>query len=116
MLLDDVVLTVMVRSTAALILTGGAALLHQSWPLMTRAGKAEDSPLATAPVYSDWGEIATVPLTFACAGRVERHLSGPAVDALNHISGIILLALCVQLSAKGQHGLSQEADAGLHVG
>src|SRR5690349_6609329 len=29
-------------STHALTVTGGVALLHQGWPLMTRAGKAAD--------------------------------------------------------------------------
>src|SRR6478736_9327692 len=41
-LLGNLLLGALGISTAALVVTGGAALLHQGWPLMTRAGKAAD--------------------------------------------------------------------------
>ncbi|MFO1090040.1 MAG: MarC family protein [Hyphomicrobiales bacterium] len=51
-------------STGALTLTGGAALLHQGWPLMTRAGKASDREVDLAASEGDWRLLTTVPLTF----------------------------------------------------
>lgn len=63
-LLGEVLLTALGISTAALTLTGGAALLHQGWPLMTRAGKAEDRNLPAQGAPADWTELAAVPLTF----------------------------------------------------
>lgn len=63
-LLGDVLLTALGISTAALTLTGGAALLHQGWPLMTRAGKAEDRSLPAPQTPASWSELTAVPLTF----------------------------------------------------
>ena len=63
-LLGNLLLTALGISTAALTLTGGAALLHQGWPLMTRAGKAEDRAIPVAPVPINVIDMATVPLTF----------------------------------------------------
>jgi multiple antibiotic resistance protein len=63
--LGHTVLSALGISTAALTVTGGAALLHQGWPLMTRAGKAEDrTPAANTPRDASWEALAAVPLTF----------------------------------------------------
>lgn len=158
-LLGNLVLTALGISTAALIVTGGAALLHQGWPLMTRAGKAEDRNIALDQAPADWVDLAAVPLTFpitigggtiavvisasgrfhtpadmaavaavcalmavpifftfSFAGRLVRHLSGGAADAVNRVSGIILFALGAQLSVKGLFGLYQAADAAFRLG
>lgn len=63
-LLGEMLLTALGISTAALTLTGGAALLHQGWPLMTRAGKAEDRSVVLPAAPGAWEEMAAVPLTF----------------------------------------------------
>lgn len=63
-LLGQLLLTALGISTAALTLTGGAALLHQGWPLMTRAGKASDRDLSSVASPASWDEMAAVPLTF----------------------------------------------------
>lgn len=63
-LLGNFLLSALGISTAALTLTGGAALLHQGWPLMTRAGKAADRQVATAAAPGHWEQLAAVPLTF----------------------------------------------------
>jgi len=63
-LLGSLLLTAVGISTAALTLTGGAALLHQGWPLMTRAGKAADRDVPDLPTAVKWEELAAVPLTF----------------------------------------------------
>jgi multiple antibiotic resistance protein len=59
------VLSLLGIETAALTVTGGAALLHQGWPLMTRAGKAEDrAPDPDQTRQSSWEQLSAVPLTF----------------------------------------------------
>jgi multiple antibiotic resistance protein len=63
-LLGNLVLGALGISTAALTFTGGAALLHQGWPLMTRAGKATDREVAVMPTPAVWDSLAAVPLTF----------------------------------------------------
>ena len=63
-LLGGLLLAALGISTAALTFTGGAALLHQGWPLMTRAGKAADRDVPAAPAPAQWEELAAVPLTF----------------------------------------------------
>lgn len=153
-LLGDVVLKALGISAAALTVTGGAALLHQGWPLMTRAGKAADREVAATANLGAWEDMAAVPLTFPItigggtiavvvsaatrysnlpdlaavavicvlmaipvfltfyfAGRLVRHLSSGAVDAVNRVSGIILFALGAQLTVKGLHGLYHLTDA-----
>lgn len=158
-LLGNLVLTALGISTAALTLTGGAALLHQGWPLMTRAGKALDREVPAQANPASWDEMAAVPLTFpitigggtiavvigavsrfhspadlaavagvcalmavpvfltfSFAGRLVRHLSAGAADAVNRISGIILFALGAQLAVKGIHGLYQLSDAAFRAG
>lgn len=63
--LGHVVLQALGISTAALTVTGGAALLHQGWPLMTRAGKAADRDVpADVQTEGAWEALAAVPLTF----------------------------------------------------
>lgn len=156
-LLGSLVLSALGISTAALILTGGAALIHQGWPLMTRAGKAADREVQVMPGSGNWEGMAAVPLTFpitigggtiavvvsaatryaapwdlaalaavcllmavpvfltfSFAGRLVRHLSSGAIDAVNRVSGIILFALGAQLAVKGLAGLLQLS--GLAVG
>lgn len=63
-LLGNMLLGALGISTAALVVTGGAALLHQGWPLMTRAGKADDRGIRDMPALGQWNELAAVPLTF----------------------------------------------------
>jgi multiple antibiotic resistance protein len=136
-------------STAALTVTGGAALLHQGWPLMTRAGKAADrQPDQTTDPAGEWEALAAVPLTFPItigggtiavavaasgrfstpadlailsgicllvaipvgltfllAGPITSRLGAGAVDAVTRISGIILVALGIQLCAGGLKSL-----------
>ena len=153
-LLGGLLLAALGISTAALTFTGGAALLHQGWPLMTRAGKAADRDVPVASTPAQWDELAAVPLTFpitigggtiavvisaasgvstlvdrACiaavcilmgvpvyltisfAGRLVRHLSGGAIDAVNRLSGIILFGLGSQLAVRGLYGLYLAATA-----
>jgi multiple antibiotic resistance protein len=132
-------------STAALTVTGGAALLHQGWPLMTRAGKAADrQPQDTVAPNQEWDSLAAVPLTFPItigggtiavavaasgrypttadlailsgicllmtipvgltfllAGPITSRLGAGAIDTITRISGIILVALGIQLCAGG---------------
>jgi multiple antibiotic resistance protein len=60
-------------ATDSLTLTGGVALVHQGWPLMTRGAKAEQ-PATPGPVGGpvadnapNWDSVAAVPLTFPIA-------------------------------------------------
>lgn len=148
LLLGHTVLSALGISTAALTLTGGAALLHQGWPLMTRAGKAEDRDVEVDPLQGEWKTLAAVPLTFpitigggtiavvisaagrypswadlaalalvciataipvyltfVSAGRLVHKLKPGAIDAVNRISGIVLVALGAQLAVVGLRDL-----------
>jgi multiple antibiotic resistance protein len=51
-------------STAALTFTGGAALLHQGWPLMTRAGKAVDRDVQSIASAGSIESMVWVTITF----------------------------------------------------
>jgi multiple antibiotic resistance protein len=147
-LLGHAVLSALGISTAALTLTGGAALLHQGWPLMTRAGKAADREVGLVSSDGEWQSLAAVPLTFpitigggtiavaisaagqyqsvadivalaaVCllmavpvfltfmfAGRLVNRLKPGAIDAVNRISGIVLVALGAQLAVTGLRDL-----------
>jgi multiple antibiotic resistance protein len=148
--LGHVILGLLGISTAALTVTGGAALLHQGWPLMTRAGKAADrEPQPTSGVAGAWDSLAAVPLTFPItigggtiavavaassrfptlpdlavlsgicvlmavpvgltvlsAGPITSRLGAGAVDAVTRVSGIILVALGIQLCAAGLRTLA----------
>lgn len=158
-LLGNLALTALGISAAALTVTGGAALLHQGWPLMTRAGKAVDREVPSQAAPANWDDVAAVPLTFpitigggtiavvisaasryhspadlaalaavcalmafpvfltiSFAGRLVRHLSGGAADAVNRVSGIILFALGAQLAVKGLLGLYQMSEAAIRTG
>jgi multiple antibiotic resistance protein len=143
--LGHYLLTALGIATAALTATGGAALLHQGWPLMTRGIKAEQSePRVQTPDATQWEDLATVPLlfplsigggtiavavsesgrhqsfeglllvsavvlamvpvvvlTFLGAGTLRGRLSAGALDVLARISGIVLVALSVQLLVNG---------------
>jgi multiple antibiotic resistance protein len=143
--LGHYLLTALGIATAALTATGGAALLHQGWPLMTRGIKAEQSePRVQTPDAAQWDDLAIVPLlfpltigggtiavaiseagrhqsveglllvsgvvvamvpvivlTFLAAGTLRGRLSAGALDALARVSGIVLVALAVQLLVTG---------------
>jgi multiple antibiotic resistance protein len=64
LLLGHAALQALGLSAHALTVTGGVALLHQGWPLMTRAGKAADRDAPAATTAQAWNELAAVPLTF----------------------------------------------------
>jgi multiple antibiotic resistance protein len=143
--LGHYLLTALGIATAALAATGGAALLHQGWPLMTRGIKAEQSePRVQSPDAGAWDDLAIVPLlfpltigggtiavaiteagrhqsveglllvsgvvlamvpvivlTFLAAGTLRGRLSAGALDVLARVSGIVLVALAVQLLVHG---------------
>ncbi|SDX32790.1 multiple antibiotic resistance protein [Thiocapsa roseopersicina] len=138
-------------STGALTATGGAALLYQGLPLMTRGAKTPESKVAesedlvrAAAGDVNWRELAVVPLlfpitigggtiavaiassdqypaladqavlsavvltmvpvvavTFLVAGPVTGRLSAGAQDALARFSGIVLVALAIQMLVRG---------------
>jgi len=59
------ILSLLGIATSALTVTGGAALLHQGWPLMTRGSKAEQpDPTEAQTLPTNWESLAAVPLTF----------------------------------------------------
>ncbi|MFO1148109.1 MAG: MarC family protein [Alsobacter sp.] len=65
LLLGHALLRLLGITTAALTLTGGAALVHQGWPLMTRGDKAADRSAAGGDALDrNWDQISAVPLTF----------------------------------------------------
>ncbi|MBC3249779.1 transporter [Serratia fonticola] len=151
--LGNYMLTALGLSTHALSATGGAALLFQGWPLMTRGTKADqsnavlnsDSPknaddLAVVPllfpISIGGGTIAvgissaahndtfagmmllsavilamapTIALTFLISGPLHGRLSTGAMDTIARISGIILVALSLQLLVSGLTGLVTSA-------
>lgn len=90
-LLGNLLLTALGISTAALTLTGGAALLHQGWPLMTRAGKAADRDVPDLPSPGKWDELAAVPLTFPIA--IGGGTIAVVISAASRTSTIVDLAL-----------------------
>ncbi len=66
LVLGHAILATLGIATGALSLTGGAALINQGWPLMTRGDKAEApaAPDANGNHSLNWDTLATVPLTF----------------------------------------------------
>lgn len=146
-------------ATAALTATGGAALLFQGWPLMTRGMKAEQSEdRVQEPTARQWDELAVVPLLFPlsigggtiavgiseagrhysagglilvsavvlamapaimatllAAGPLRSKLSEGAMDALARVSGIILVALAIQLLISGLSTLMLDSPLGLKL-
>jgi multiple antibiotic resistance protein len=157
--LGHYLLTALGIATAALTATGGAALLHQGWPLMTRGIKAEQSePRVQTPDATRWDDLAVVPLlfplsigggtiavaitaagrhqsveglllvsavvlamvpvvvlTFLGAGTLRGRLSAGALDVLARISGIVLVALSVQLLVDGLSELLAASPLGAAV-
>lgn len=145
------VLTFLGISTGALTATGGAALLYQGLPLMTRGAKSPEArveesegQVREAAGHVNWRALAVVPLlfpitigggtiavaiasshqypgladqmllsgivlamvpvvavTFLAAGPVTGRLSAGAQDALARFSGIVLVALAIQLLVRG---------------
>ncbi len=153
-------LTLLGIAPAALTATGGAALLFQGWPLMTRAIKAEQ-PGERAPGQAgaeNWDELASVPLlfpltigggtvavvvaassrfpsvgdhvaltlvalamipvvavTFLAAGPVAGRLRPSAMEALARVSGIVLVALAMQLLVEGLTSLVASTPLGAAI-
>ena len=66
LVLGTAILKLLGIATDAVTLTGGVALLHQGFPLMTRGAKAEQPAPADGGVVVEpnWDALAAVPLTF----------------------------------------------------
>lgn len=66
LVLGTAILKMLGIATDSVTLTGGVALLHQGWPLMTRGAKAEQPAAADTDNHPgpNWDALAAVPLTF----------------------------------------------------
>jgi multiple antibiotic resistance protein len=99
--LGHAILSALGLSVSALTVTGGVALLHQGWPLMTRAGKSEDRQIVTQPAAGrEWDALSAVPLTFPIS------VGGGTIAVAITASGrfattadiAVLVAICVAMA------------------
>ena len=99
-LLGKTALSALGISTAALTLTGGAALLHQGWPLMTRAGKAADRDVPANTGTAGWEGLVAVPLTFpiTIGGGTIAVVISAAGRAPTYIDLAALAAVCALMA------------------
>lgn len=112
LLLGHVLLRILGITAAALTMTGGAALVHQGWPLMTRGGKAADRSADDASAASrDWNQLSAVPLTFpitvgggtiaVAVSASSRYPTAPDLAFLGGICGVIAVAVYLTFRLAG---------------
>lgn len=95
--LGNYMLTALGLSTHALTATGGAALLFQGWPLMTRGTKAEQSnALLNSESPRNVNDLAVVPLLFPLSiggGTIAVGISSAAHS--NTLDGLLMLSAVI---------------------
>ncbi|MGY3450502.1 MarC family protein [Bradyrhizobium sp. USDA 4353] len=98
--LGQIALKALGISTAALTCTGGVALLHQGWPLFTRAGKAADRDIVAAKQSVQWETLTAVPLTFplTIGGGTIAVVIGTAALYPSWPELVLLSAACLMVS------------------
>ena len=111
--LGNYMLTALGLSTHALTATGGAALLFQGWPLMTRGTKAEQSnALLNSESPRNVNDLAVVPLLFPLSiggGTIAVGISSAAhsstLDGLLMLSAVILAEYGIALKKINMRGI-----------